>query len=255
MTLVADEPDTAAGRLGDQAAQAYVAAALANLAALRTSTDWGWLGISRPRPTAAFSRRDTLVAGYPQATEVARRHGFEPIIRPAGGRLAAYHQSALILDVVARHPSPAAQIDQRFRVFGHGVASALQRLGVDARVGPVAGEYCPGRFSVNGGGRTKLAGIAQRLTGRSFLLTAIVLVSDPDPIRAVLAECYPRLGYTWEPGTVGCVSEQVRGITMDDVQAVLADTLAGLLPLGPPALGPPGMELRLPLVECWQPAG
>jgi len=254
MTVLAARPGNAGACAGDGTADAYVRTALADLAAIRTSAEWGWLGISRPRPTAAFSRRDTLAAGYPQAVETARRHRFEPVVRPAGGHLAAYHEGALLLDVVARHPSPAAEVDRRFGAFADAVASALRTLGADARVGPVAGEYCPGRFSVNVGGRQKVAGTAQRLTGGSFLLTAVVVVSDPEPIRAVLSATYPQLGLAWDPTTVGCLQDVDR-VSTDEVQAALLDALAELLPLGPRPAGPSGTDLRVPLVDCWQLAG
>jgi octanoyl-[GcvH]:protein N-octanoyltransferase len=250
MTVVAAELRAEAG-LRRWTAEAYVSAALGDLAAIRNSGDWGWLEVHRPGRTAAFSRRDTLAVGYPQAAAAARRHGFEPVIRPAGGRMAAYHQGALIVDVIARHPSPAADIERRFATFGEAIASALRTLGVDARLGPVPGEYCPGRFSVNGGGRTKLAGTAQRLTRGSFLLTAVILVSDPEPIRSVLAETYSHLGLEYDPATVGCVSDHLHAVTSDEVQAVLLPELANVLPLRVPAPGPGGSHLRLPLLDCW----
>ena len=40
---------------------------------------------------------------------------------------------------------------------------ALQRLGLDARLGELAGEYCPGEFSVNLAGRSKVMGVGQRV--------------------------------------------------------------------------------------------
>lgn len=236
-----------------RSAEAYVAATLAGLAALRRSAGWGWLEISRPGPTAAFSRRDTLAPGYPAAADAARRHGFEPVVRPAGGRLAAYHHGAVVVDLLARHPAPAAETDQRFAAFAGAVAAALKALGVDARVGPVPGEYCPGRFSVNAGGRTKLAGIAQRLTGGSFLLTAVVLVADPEPVRALLSEAYPRLGLPWEPVTVGCVADQIGWVSTEQVRAAVLTALTERLPLGAPASAPAEGGLRLPLLDRWQP--
>ena len=38
----------------------------------------GRLRVHSPRPTAAFSRVDTLAAGFPAAEEAARKHGFTP---------------------------------------------------------------------------------------------------------------------------------------------------------------------------------
>ena len=75
----------------------------AALADLGGGTD-GLLRVLRPRPTAAFSRRDSLAPGFPDAAAAAAEHGFAPVIRPAGGRLAAYHRDAL----VARPRRPAS---------------------------------------------------------------------------------------------------------------------------------------------------
>jgi lipoate-protein ligase A len=228
-------------------------ATLADLASLRTATDWGWVRFRRAGPTAAFSRRDTLASGYARAARAAHTLGFAPIVRPVGGRLVAYHEGALLLDVLARHPSPAGEITWRFREFGQAVASALRSLGVDARLGAVPDEYCPGPFSVNAGGRAKLAGTAQRVTRGSFLLSALVLVSDPEPIRSVLCHAYPLLGHHWNPNTLGCVSEQVDSITMDEVRAALLDALAELLPLQMVRMsGPAEPDLRVPLAACWE---
>jgi octanoyl-[GcvH]:protein N-octanoyltransferase len=233
-------------------------ATLADLAALRTATDWGWLRFKRAGPTAAFSRRDTLASGYPRAAGAARSLGFAPILRPVGGRLVAYHEGALLLDVLGRHPYPAREIDRRFRAFGQSVASALRSLGVDARLGPVPGEYCPGQFSVNAGGRAKLAGTAQRVTRGSFLLSAMVLVNDPEPIRSVLCQAYPLLGHDWNPNTLGCVSAQVGSITTDEVGAALLAALAGLLPLemalmsARPDPDMADLEMRVPFEACWE---
>jgi len=150
---------------------------------LRDSGAASVLRIHRPWPTAAFSRRDSLAVGYPAAAHAARAHGFQPVVRPVGGRLAAYHREAIVLDLVARHPQPRRHIRERFVVFGDWIAGVLTGLGVDARVGAVPGEYCPGEFSVNAGGATKLVGTAQRLTAHGYLFSAVLLVSDPEPVR------------------------------------------------------------------------
>lgn len=228
-------------------------ATLEDLSMLRSSGAWGWVDVRRGTPTAAFSRRDTLAAGYPKAALVAREHGFEPTVRPVGGRLAAFHDGALIVDVLARHPSPAEAIEERFRHFGSALASALRTLGVDARVGAVPGEYCPGQFSVNARGRTKLAGTAQRLTRGSFWLSAVVLVSDPEPVRAVLAATYPHLGQEFDPGAVGAVCDHIE-VTLDEVQRALLAAMGTVLPMGHgPRRRLLESQVRVELTDCWEP--
>ena len=201
----------------------------AGLAALGEPGAHGRLRVHRPRPTAAFSRVDSLAPGFPAAQAAAEVRGFAPVVRPAGGRLAAYHRGALVLDLVAPHPEARRQIRERFSGAAAALARGLRELGVDARVGPVPGEYCPGDFSVNAGGATKLVGTAQRLTRHGYLFSAVVLVVDPEPVRTVLCAAYSALEFGWDPGSVGCVADAVPGVTVDDVAGVLVPRVLGLV--------------------------
>lgn len=207
---------------------------LADLA--RPGTD-GLLRVHRPQRTAAFSRLDTLAAGYQDAARASRAHGFEPVVRAAGGRLAAYHRGALVLDLVAGHPAAREDVRARFAAFGECLAAGLRTLGVPAGVGAVPGEYCPGEFSVNAAGRTKLVGTAQRLTRHGYLLSGVVLVADAAPVRAVLADTYALLGLAWRPGSVGCVADHVPGISPSEVWPALLARLRQILPLSDDGAG------------------
>jgi lipoate-protein ligase A len=200
----------------------------AALTALADGAD-GLLRIHRPRPTAAFSRRDSLAPGFPDASAAAADDGFAPVIRPAGGRLAAYHREALVLDMAGPHPSPHDGHRARFAAAATALADGLRTLGVDARPGAVPGEYCPGEFSVNARGATKLIGTAQRLTRHGYLFSVVVLVGDPEPVRAVLAATYPLLGLEWDPATVGAVADEVPGVTVAEVADALVPRLLHLV--------------------------
>jgi octanoyl-[GcvH]:protein N-octanoyltransferase len=200
----------------------------AALTALGDGVD-GLLRIHRPRPTAAFSRRDSLAPGFPDASAAAADDGFAPVIRPAGGRLAAYHREALVLDMAGPHPSPHDGHRARFGTAATALADGLRALGVDARPGAVPGEYCPGEFSVNARGATKLIGTAQRLTRHGYLFSVVVLVGDPEPVRAVLAATYPLLGLEWDPATVGAVADEVPGVTVAEVADALVPRLLHLV--------------------------
>jgi octanoyl-[GcvH]:protein N-octanoyltransferase len=189
----------------------------------------GRLRVHSPAPTAAFSRLDSLAPGYAAAADASAALGFAPVVRPAGGRLAAYHRDALVLDLVAPHPDPRAGHRARFAAVAATLAEGLRELGVDARPGPVPGEYCPGEHSVNARGATKLVGTAQRLTRHGYLFSSVVLVGDPEPVRAVLAASYPLLGLEWDPATVGCVAAEAPGITVADVAGVLVPRLLELV--------------------------
>ena len=111
----------------------------------------------------------------------------------------------------------------RFAASGSRLAGALGSLGVDARVGPVPREFCPGEFTVNARGAVKLVGTAQRVLRHASLLAASVAVSGADRLRAVLADVYEALELDMDPATVGAVGDEVVGVGVDEVErAVLA---------------------------------
>lgn len=201
------------------------------LAGLAVPGAGGRLTVAVPRPTAAFSRRDTLLPGWSAARDAAEAAGWEAIVRPVGGHLAAYGTGSLVLHLWAPHPSPREGIRERFAVLSGAVADALRGLGADARVGPVPGEYCDGEFSVNAGGRAKLVGTGQRIVRGGFLWSAVVVVEDADAVCGMLVPAYRALGLDLDPTTVGGVADVLPGVTVDEVADVLVDALCAVLPL------------------------
>jgi lipoate-protein ligase A len=179
------------------------------------------LRLYRPGPTVAFGKLDTLRPGYGAAADAARRHGYEPVLRMPGGHAAAYHHQSLGLDVVYSVADPVPGTHDRFREVGEWLAGALAELGVDARVGEVPGEYCPGAYSVNARGKVKLIGTAQRLVRGAALLGAVIVVRDGAGVRDVLREVYERLEIGWDDATAGSVAEEVPGVSVHDVERVV----------------------------------
>jgi octanoyl-[GcvH]:protein N-octanoyltransferase len=175
----------------------------------------------RPAPTVAFGRRDAFVPGFARAAAASRRLGFTPVVRGAGGRAAAYDEGCLVFDEIMPAAESIAGIQERFAADARRQAEALRALGVDARVGEVAGEYCPGEFSVNARGRVKLIGAAQRIVRGAWLLSSVVVVEGASGLRAVLEEVYGALGLAWDPATVGDVSTEAPGTRVEDVRAAL----------------------------------
>ena len=92
------------------------------------------------------------------------------------------------------------RIRPRFIAFGELLAGRCATLGVDAALGPVPGEYCPGEFSINDGHGHKLVGTAQRLVRGGWLFGTVILVADPEPVREVLTDVYEALELDWDPG-------------------------------------------------------
>jgi octanoyl-[GcvH]:protein N-octanoyltransferase len=108
-------------------------------------------------------------------------------------------------------PDPKPGIHERFEATATLIVRALRRLGADARVGEVPGEYCPGRWSVNAGGARKLAGIGQRVVGGGSHTGAVIVVDGADRVRAALETVYAALELDWDPRTVGALDGEVGG--------------------------------------------
>jgi lipoate-protein ligase A len=181
--------------------------------------------VYRPGPTVAFGKLDALRPGYVAATEAARAHGFEPMLRLGGGRAAAFDAGSLVVERIepARHVSEG--IDARFERSAGVVVDVLRELGVDARVGELPGEYCPGGWSVNATGRIKIAGSAQRAIKGASLVSAVVVVSGGAAIRSVLVDVYDRLGLEWDPSTAGAVEDVEPEVGVGDVEEAIVAAL------------------------------
>ena len=181
--------------------------------------------ITRPPAMVAFGRQDVASASYAEGVRAARGAGFEAIERLAGGRAAVFHEHTLAIAHARRDDDPQAHIYPRFEEASEWVAEALRRLGVDARVGEVPGEYCPGGYSVNARGEKKLAGIGQKLIKRGGHLGGVVVVENAPRVRGVLVPVYQALGLEWNPSTAGSVSDELPNVTLDDAEEALVEGL------------------------------
>ena len=208
------------------------------------------LRVYRPAAAVAFGKLDALRDGYMTALAAARRHGYEPVLRLPGGHAAAYNEHSLALDVVFALDDPVVGTHDRFREEGERLAGALRTLGVDARVGEVAGEYCPGAYSVNARGRVKLIGTAQRLVRGAALLGASIVVGDGPGVRAVLGDVYAALDLPWDASTAGSIDEEVPGTTLDDVEQAV---IASFGPLEPATLAAETLSLAGRLQDARRP--
>lgn len=173
------------------------------------------LRIHVPDPTAAFSQRDARQAGFARAAAAVRGFGFLPVIRSPGGRLAVYHGGSIVIDHVHRGPDGRAAITSRFERFAGMHVGVLAELGVDARVGQVPGEYCPGEFSINVGGTHKIVGSAQRVTKDGWLFSTVVQIGGAARTSAVTMAAYDALGYDLDPGTIGALEDFVPEVSVD----------------------------------------
>jgi lipoate-protein ligase A len=175
------------------------------------------------RPAVVFGRRDTRLPGFEAAVEVARAAGFDTAIRAVGGRAVAYTDRAVIVDHVRAEPQTPQGMDQRFEAYGRRFAQLFTGLGIDARVGPVPGEYCPGAHSVNARDEVKLVGTAQRVLPRAWLFSSLVTVGDEERLRPVLTDVYGCLDLPFDPASVGSLSAESGAVTADAVLGAIAD--------------------------------
>jgi octanoyl-[GcvH]:protein N-octanoyltransferase len=201
------------------------------------------LRLHRPGPILAFSRQDAASRGYRGAVRAAREAGFEPVLRLAGGRAAVYHEGTLACSWAVPDRRPAARTGARFEEMAEACAAALRSLGVDARVGEVPREYCPGAWSVNARGRTKLVGIGQRLIAGASHLGAVIVVADSERIRDVLVPTYRALSLDWDPATAGSVEDEIGEIGLGAVEESILAQLAERYELIDQELDPETLEL------------
>ncbi len=123
-------------------------------------------------------------------------------------------------------PTPTSTSPRRYEATAATVATALRALGVDARVGAVAGEYCPGDFSVNARGTRKLSGTAQRVIRGGAYVGTVLVVRDATRVAGAVGELYAALGLDVQPDTTGAVEDEVAGVTLEAVEGALVDAYA-----------------------------
>jgi octanoyl-[GcvH]:protein N-octanoyltransferase len=210
----------------------YALSALSEVSARGEGPDY--LRIYQPRPTVAFSGKDQLRPGYEQASAVSRKRGFTPRRRPAGGRAVAYTQRSLIVDHIGHSTEPRSTFRERFRANAELMASSLRLLGIDAGVGELAGEYCPGEFSVHARSSVKLVGAAQRIVKNAWLISAVIQVGDLGRITKTTSEVYRELGLGWDERTAGSIETEAPGVRLQEVRNSVIASYASAYDLAQP---------------------
>lgn len=208
------------------------------------------LRVYRPASrVVVFGRRDTRLPGFPGAVEAARAAGFEPVVRATGGRAVAYTGAALVVDHVRPEVGSIGGQDARFAEFGHRFVELFRGWGIDARLGAVPGEYCPGAHSVNARGTEKLVGTAQRMVPGAWLFSSLLVVGDEERLRPVLAEVYRCLGQDFDASSVGSLSREVAGLDVDTVEAAVVDAYREEGPVVPEPIDSGLLETARSLVD------
>ncbi len=180
--------------------------------------DEGVFRLRRPKPTAAFSPQDTSHPDYEQIKRLVRARGFTPVERGTGGRLTLYDENALAITIVYPDAMPYQHTLLRYDVLSAAFAKALITLGIDARVGELPDEYCPGKYSVNANGTVKLIGVAQRMNQRCVQIGAIISITRSMTAAAGIAEAYAAMGLAFNPETYGAIGDFKPSLNYDQVR-------------------------------------
>ena len=191
------------------------------------------LRLYRPDDALLFSSLDARRPGYPRALELARDAGFEPVVRLAGGHAAVFLSASIAFAWATPDADAAQRIRPRFERLAGWVVAALDRLGLDARVGELEGEYCPGEFSVSvalpgasgGTRRIKVMGVGQRVIRGAAHVGGVITVGSTARLREILVPVYAALGLALRPETAGGIADVDPTLSPEDLVLALAEVL------------------------------
>jgi octanoyl-[GcvH]:protein N-octanoyltransferase len=168
------------------------------------------------------TRRDTFRAGFAEAVRTSREEGYPVLVRSAGGGATAAHYGTLGFSII--RPSDQTEsrrgISDRYDEAAALALAAFARLGVQAEVGEVREEFCPGDHSIRLGDREsgmKVVGIAQRLTRRATSVGGIVLVEGEEELARVLERVYGAMRLPFRVESVGSLRRAGFGAGTEEV--------------------------------------
>ncbi|MGI9611150.1 MAG: lipoate--protein ligase family protein [Acidimicrobiia bacterium] len=167
------------------------------------------LRVSVPARMVAFGGQDVASDGYKEAAVEARQRGFAAIERLVGGRAAVFHPGTISFAWTVPDLEPRAGTATRFKEIAMVAAGTLERLGVEAHIGEIAGEYCPGAYSVNARGQRKIVGVGQRVIAGAAHVGGVIVVNNSAAVRDVLVPVYNALGVPWDPITAGSIEDEL----------------------------------------------
>ena len=184
------------------------------------------LRLYRPDDVVAFSTTDAHRAGFADAIVAARRVGFDAALRLAGGTAAVFHRETLAFGWCRPESEPRAGIRARFEETAELVARVLCNLGVDARIGAVPGEYCPGDYSVNARSVCKLMGVGQRVVRGAAWVGGVIVVGGSERVGEVLDPVYAALDLRYEREAAGAVEDEIGATSVETVRDTLLAEIA-----------------------------
>jgi lipoate-protein ligase A len=194
------------------------------LTGVAEGTDPETLRLSIPGRSVAFGKHDAATPWFGEAVSAARDAGFEPFLRLAGGRAAVFHHQAIALAWTMPDPNPLESIYTRFAAVSELIVGAMGSVGIDAAVGELPGEYCPGAYSIHVGS-TKVAGFGQRLARGAAHIGGVVVVADSSAVRHALVPVYQALRLEWDPATAGALTDTGPDVSTEVVIDAIVERL------------------------------
>lgn len=177
------------------------------LESMRSSDEpFAVLHVRRAPRVIAFSRRDERRPGFAKARSAAVAHGFGVAVRAVGGTFAPLHDGSVIVDEYGFAAGRGSETTARFARHAHILRRVFASYGVDARVGEVEREYCPGAFSVNARGVAKISGTAQRVSRDAWVVSSVIQVGATEPLLAVTEACARALDQPVDLATIGSMA-------------------------------------------------
>ena len=155
-----------------------------------------YVGVTRP---------ETRLPGFEKAIRAATDLGFPVLVRSSGGGAVAANEGSISFSLTFPVEDLRQGLYERYAEGVELIAAALRRTGVEAEVGAVEGEFCPGAHSVRSGGPwgVKHAGLAQRVTRRAARLEALIMVSETGELVPLLQRFYDALDLPFRSESVG----------------------------------------------------
>src|SRR4051794_20436530 len=154
-TRVLVNPTPAAGSAADD--QAISRTLLDEVAASELDAA---LRIWTPVPGLAMSRLDELRPGAGGARAAAEAAGLDTVRRVSGGHAVVLGPGSFCVGFAEAAPT-FERTQERYERLTAALIAAFAGVGVEAQRGELAGEWCPGSWSISANG-VKLAGLAQR---------------------------------------------------------------------------------------------
>ncbi len=124
-----------------------------------------------------------------------------------------------------------AGTQERYEALAATLLDALERLGLQARVGELPGEWCAGTWSVLVG-QGKVAGLAQRVIRGGAWAEAVLVVAGAESLRASLDSVHRALGLSWRPETLA----GLEGVSAGQARQALVDAVSARWAVAPAAV-------------------